>query len=141
MIRINGNAVWFSSVYSNDAYQAFKGLIERTAEKIDIPEGTRNLQHYCLAALPIKEITIPASVQTIGENVFRQSTELQKIVFAPRVGVPKINSNAFYWLANDGRAHWDSEKPCDIYVPWGEGEVAGAPWGAGKKTTIHYNHK
>ena len=26
----------------------------------------------------------------------------------------------------------------DIYVPWSEGEVAGAPWGA-KNATIHYN--
>ena len=27
----------------------------------------------------------------------------------------------------------------DIYVPWAEGEISGAPWGA-TNATIHYNH-
>ena len=27
----------------------------------------------------------------------------------------------------------------DIYVPWSQGEVAGAPWGAPAGCTVHYN--
>ena len=72
-----------------------------------------------------QDLRIPASVQTIESYAFWRCWGLAKIRF---LGTPtSISSNAFDSI--DG----------DIYVPWAEGAVAGAPWGA-TRATIHYNH-
>lgn len=71
------------------------------------------------------DIHIPASVKTIGQ--VGGSRSYPPIVYFD--GVPEsIGTNAF-----------DYASVTDIYVPWAEGEVANAPWGA-TSATIHYNH-
>lgn len=71
--------------------------------------------------------SIPATVQTIADRAFYKCNCLTNIEF---LGTPdSIHENTFYKC--------DNLK--DIYVPWAEGEVTNAPWGAPSTTTIHYN--
>ena len=71
------------------------------------------------------EIHIPNTVTTIGDNIF-SNTGITDIIFD---GTPTtINSNAF--------SNMNSLET--IYVPWAEGTVTGAPWGAGSNVTILY---
>lgn len=70
---------------------------------------------------------IPAAVATIGASAFYGCLGITEMTFA---GKPTtINATAFQNCTN----------LLDIYVPWSEGEVANAPWGA-TNATIHYNH-
>jgi hypothetical protein len=74
----------------------------------------------------ITSLTINAGMQTIASWAVPQCTGLQSITF---LGTPtSINSSAFP----------SNNKLKNIYVPWAEGEVANAPWGA-TAATIHYN--
>lgn len=75
---------------------------------------------------------MPAGLTHIGSYQFRECFGLQKIYL---YSTPVIEKNAFLRCDN----------LTDIYVPWAEGEVAGAPWGAdistsgAKQINIHYN--
>lgn len=70
---------------------------------------------------------IPSSVITISAKAFNRCYAMQKVIF---LGTPTtIGSNSF---AN-------CTSLLNIYVPWSEGEVANAPWGA-TNATIHYNY-
>lgn len=78
---------------------------------------------YCYG---LKDIELPASVETIAGMAFSNCRYLKTITFK---GKPtSLNTNAFISCQN----------VTDIYVPWAEGEVSGAPWGA-TNATIHYN--
>lgn len=69
-------------------------------------------------------LRFPATVKTIGANAFSEPRS-PHIYFE---GTPvSIDATA---LA--------TKRATDIYVPWAEGEVANAPWGA-TNATIHYN--
>lgn len=75
----------------------------------------------------LKEITIPESVGSIGGYAFYDCTSLRTVTFN---GKPdSISSKTFYNCTNLKT----------INVPWSEGEVKNAPWGA-KNSTINYNY-
>lgn len=79
---------------------------------------------YC-QALAITEI--PATVQTIGKWAFGYCNAMNTLTFK---GTPiSLNSEVFTNCNN----------LTTINVPWAEGEVANAPWGA-TKATINYNY-
>lgn len=96
---------------------------------ITLPDSLRTLSDSCLGrTLKLERITIPRSVKTIGK-AFSQCWKLAEIVFE---GTPdSIAEEALFEVGSqvEGGAH--------IYVPWAEGEVAGAPWSA-TTATIHY---
>lgn len=70
---------------------------------------------------------IPSGVQTIASQAFCGCVGLTSITFK---GTPtSIDATAFEGCTNLR----------NFYVPWSEGEVANAPWGA-TNATIHYNH-
>lgn len=69
-------------------------------------------------------LIIPASVKTIGSKAFYDCW-ITKAIFR---GTPETVNDAFNTVS----------KLSNIYVPWAEGEVEGAPWGA-TNATIHYN--
>ena len=71
----------------------------------------------------LQSITIPDSVTSIGADAFYNCTSLTIVTFE---GTPSKISTAFYNVVRD------------IYVPWAQGAVSGAPWGA-TNATIHYN--
>lgn len=71
--------------------------------------------------------SIPSSVKSIGDWAFQYCTGLTTLTFK---GTPSsIASNAFINCTNI----------TTINVPWADGAVAGAPWGA-KNATINYNY-
>ena len=70
--------------------------------------------------------SLPSGITTIVSSAFYGCTNLTSLTFN---GTPtRIDRNAFYGCTN----------LTDIYVPWSEGAVANAPWGA-TNATIHYN--
>lgn len=92
---------------------------------INIPDGVTELPNSLFDSCSnLKNITIPSSVTKIGYGVFQYCGGIN-VTFK---GKPQeINSQCF---RNAGG--------CTINVPWSEGEVANAPWGA-NSSTINYN--
>lgn len=70
---------------------------------------------------------LPETVKNLVVRSFNNILGLQKVYFH---GTPTTIENAF--------DTWPSAHITDIYVPWSQGEVANAPWGA-TNATIHYN--
>ena len=79
----------------------------------------------------LRTVTIGKNVERISGPMFYGCTALRTVIFR---GTPDIaqQSGAYPFLGLTGLD--------DIYVPWSEGQVAGAPWGA-TNATIHYNSK
>ena len=73
----------------------------------------------------LKELPYMPNLTTYGANAFRNCTSLTEVKIYKKCNV---NANTFTQCDN----------LLDIYVPWAEGEVANAPWGA-TNATIHYN--
>lgn len=72
-------------------------------------------------------VSLPSGLTTIGDNAFNNCTGLTSITFE---GTPtSISSSAFT----------DCTNLTSIKVPWAEGAIAGAPWGA-TNATITYNY-
>ena len=73
----------------------------------------------------LEELTIPASVTTIDVYMAGSQIGLKRLIF---LGKPTtISSQAFTYCTGLE----------DIYVPWEEGQVPYAPWGAAN-ATVHY---
>lgn len=69
--------------------------------------------------------SLPEGVTSIGAYAFFKCTGLTSITF---LGTPTtLTANAFFGCTNLK----------DIYVPWAEGDIGGAPWGA-TNATVHY---
>ena len=82
---------------------------------------------WSFAYAPFTEVTIPPLVATVDSRAFTNCTALKKVTFK---GIPTtIIAEAFQGCT----------ALADIYVPWAEGAVASAPWGAPDTVTIHYN--
>ena len=74
-----------------------------------------------------KDIIFNANLTSIGATAFYR-TRIKSVKFQNTDALPTIANNSF----NQCR------ELTDIYCPWGENEVANAPWGA-TNATIHYN--
>ena len=94
---------------------------------ISLPNSLKYIDgNAFLSCLLLEEITIPAAVEFIARFAFRNCTALKTVTFQ---GTPEeINANAFAGCS----------ALLTINVPWAEGAVAGAPWGA-TNATINYN--
>lgn len=127
---------------------SFAEFISGTSEAVELPYGTTAIRNYSFfknsvittVSIPgtvtsigvesfrecsgLTSIEIPANVTTVGYRAFWYDMGLTTVVFR---GIPSdIKSDAFL-----------SSGVLDIYVPWQEGAVSGAPWGA-VNATIHY---
>lgn len=81
----------------------------------------------CYRKLLITEI--PATVDYVGSSAFHGVYDKTSLTLIKFLGTPTtVGTDAF--INNTALA--------DIYVPWAEGAVANAPWGA-TNATIHYN--
>ena len=130
---------------------SFKAVIERTATEITLPNDLTKIGTYAfceflnlaLTSLPdgvtsiegqafrdcykLALTSLPDGVTSIGSNAFRNCSNLTKLTFN---GKPSsIASTAFDGCTN----------LLTINVPWAEGAVSGAPWGA-TNATINYNY-
>lgn len=108
----------------NNAFSGCRSLSIET-----LPEGLTTIGSngfYNCESIAIEDI--PSTVTSIGGAAFRGCENLYTLAFHSKVN--SLSNNAFINCTN----------LTDIYVPWGEGEVANAPWGA-PNATIHYNTK
>ena len=92
-----------------------------------LPSGITNIGNYTFNNCRSLVLTsLPSGITNIGSYAFYTCSSLASIKF---LGIPNtILSTVFI----------DCTNLIDIYVPWSEGAVANAPWGA-KNATIHYN--
>ena len=93
-----------------------------------LPEGLTSIGNAAFSGCTNLALTsLPESLTSIGNNAFQNCTSLTSITFK---GTPTtINSSAFSGCTN----------LTDIKVPWSEGAVKNAPWGA-TNATITYNY-
>lgn len=93
-----------------------------------LPDGLKSIGTYAFYKCTSLALTsLPDGILDIGTFAFYKCTNLTEITFE---GTPTtINSSAFNQCAN----------LLTINVPWSEGAVANAPWGA-TNATINYNY-
>ena len=102
------------------------GTIERlTAE--DLKGITKIKNHLFFNNTVIRYLELPDSVTELGDNCFSGCTALEEVTFR---GTPtSLDRGTFAYCTNLKR----------INVPWAEGEVGNAPWGA-DNAVINYNY-
>ena len=104
-----------------------EAFLQADMKNIIIPQGVTNIGERAFnSCTKLRSIIIPASVTTIGEGAFSVCPTLSTVTFN---GTPATLPGLFY----------SDSKLTTINVPWAEGEVAGAPWGA-TNATINYNY-
>ena len=94
-------------------------------KNIKISNGVEVIRESAFENSGLSAVELPMSLSAIWANAFAYNASLKSVRFNSK---PTIYSQVF--------ANCTNLK--DIYVPWSEGEVDGAPWGA-TKATIHYN--
>lgn len=94
-----------------------------------LPSGLTTIGNRAFNECSVLKITeIPSGVTSIGNNAFIYCSNLSSLTFK---GTPtSISSNAFQSCSNLKT----------INVPWAQGAVSSAPWGA-TNATINYNYK
>lgn len=103
---------------------AFMSCLNLT--NVILPNHLKIIKKNILAGSSIITLSIPTEVKEINQFAFTQCHSLHTVTFD---GTPSsIASNIFQ----------ECNALSDIYVPWSEGDVAGAPWGA-PYANIHYN--
>lgn len=110
------------------SYDISVGYLEGTTSKPVLdPSATsiRAFMFYNYAKLALT--SLPSGLTSIGSNAFKSCMSIESITFE---GTPdSINSSAFKYCT----------RLLTLNVPWAEGAVANAPWGA-TKATINYNY-
>lgn len=93
-----------------------------------LPSGLTSIGNHAFNSCQVLAITsIPSGVTSIGANAFTNCSNLRSITFeGTPTSIYATSFNACYQLKT-------------INVPWAEGEVANAPWGA-TSATINYNY-
>jgi hypothetical protein len=95
---------------------------------IELPEGLTGISLRAFEESGLESIVIPAGVGSIGEYTFGWCYALTNVTFK---GTP---------TSIDEETFKSCTQAMTINVPWAEGAVAGAPWGA-TNATINYNYK
>lgn len=107
---------------------SFKAVIEGTATNPTLPSDLTKIRSYAFYNCDNLALTsLPEGVTTIENYAFSGCTGITSMTFK---GTPDtIYDNVFKGCAN----------LTTINVPWAEGAVANAPWGA-TNATINYNY-
>lgn len=129
----------------------FIKMVERSSSNIAIPYGCTTVGDYAFYYHgSLTSVNLPDTISTIGYRSFYQCSNLAIDKFP--TGLTKIDSQAFYncrgltsitfkstptSIANN--AFGTCINITTINVPWAQGTVAGAPWGA-TNATINYNY-
>lgn len=122
---------------------------------VGLPSTLQTIENSAFEGSPVRVGQFPDSLEEISYDAFYNSDNLA-VVFSP--GISKIGSSAFYGNANLKevtfvKTNQKSGTPAEladdafdncpnlvkINVPWGEGEVPGAPWGA-VNATVNYKY-
>ena len=131
---------------------SFKAVIERTAVNPTIPSDLTSIGKYAFYncnklaltslpagvtsisdyaffnCVPLALTSLPAGVTSIGPSAFQNCKGIKKVTFEG-IQTGMISSSAFQGCTN----------LTVINVPWAEGAVPNAPWGA-TNATINYNY-
>ena len=95
---------------------------------ISLPESVTSIGHLAFTGCTNLALTsLPEGLTSIGDESFSGCANLA-LTSLPE-GLTSIGANAFFGCTN----------LTDIKVPWAEGAVSGAPWGA-TNATITYNY-
>ena len=95
--------------------------------KVILHDAITHIGGDAFAYTGLTDVDLPASIVNLGYTAFGNCSALVRVTFR---GTPTtIHTKAF--SNNAGLV--------EINVPWAEGEVAGAPWGA-TNATINYNY-
>lgn len=99
----------------------------RNVEFESIPEGVTEIESFSFnGASPADSMTFPSSLDKMYE-AFERNMSIKSVTFK---GTPTLlHAYCFF----------DCKNLLTINVPWAEGEVSGAPWGA-TNATINYNY-
>lgn len=127
----NGYYVELKDVYIPDWIVNFNiGMFKNCANLQNIYGNAENVYNIDAGAFEgcssLKDVPYMPKLSKIENNGFARCKGLTRFNFY--MTATSITDNAFSGCTN----------LLDIYVPWGEGEVKNAPWGA-KNATIHYN--
>ena len=106
--------------------EEFIKMVERSATEITLPNGLTKIRKNAFQKYStLNSVEIPGTVTIIGSNAFYSCTGLEDVTFK---GTPtSIDSTAFNGCTN----------LTTIRVPWSEGEVENAPWGATSANLIY----
>ena len=130
---------------------SFRAVIERTAVNPTLPSDLTQIGSYAFNSCTNLALTsLPAGLTSIGEGAFNGCTNLA-LTSLP-AGLTSIGSYAFDSCTGLTSITFQG-KPASISssafprcfnlttinVPWAEGAVTGAPWGA-TNATINYNY-
>ena len=123
----NGNLTDFTS-HGYQKLRAYLFYEQSFLTNPSLPEGLTSIGESAFKECTSLALTsLPESLTSIGASAFSYCTSLTSITFK---GTPtNINSSAFYGCTN----------LIDIKVPWAQGAVSGAPWGA-TNAIITYNY-
>lgn len=91
-----------------------------------LPSGMTSIGAYAFKqGTGLASITLPPALTTIGDFAFANCTGLETVKFTSTVSsIP-------------GGVFSGCPKLSTIYVPWSQGQVANAPWGASSATIIY----
>lgn len=120
-------------------------------ESISLPNGVTSIgSNAFYECSNLESISLPSDLKSIGDSVFYKCTNLA-LTSLPN-GVTSIGNNAFYACGGITEITFEGTpksiassafnqctKLLTINVPWAEGAVSGAPWGA-TNATINYNY-
>ena len=126
--------------------RSFQGC--RNLALTSLPSGLTVIGRSCfLNCSKIAITSIPDGVTDILSETFRNCTSLTSMILP--AGITTIGGYAFTSSLvavtfkgtpnSIATSSFNAPTLRDIYVPWSEGEVANAPWGA-TNATIHYNY-
>lgn len=91
-----------------------------------LPSGITSIGAYAFKqGTGLASITLPPALTTIGDFAFANCTGLETVKFTSTVS--SIPNGVFSGCP----------KLSTIYVPWSQGQVANAPWGASNATIIY----
>ena len=127
-------------------------------ENVNIPSGVKRIGQHAFAYVPIKSLMLGNKIEVVSDAAFSYNNKITTAVIdATASNSLSLGSNIFafcsylervYIFARPGAeisispyAFSNCDNLVDIYVSWGYGEVAGAPWGGSGDVTMHHNVK
>lgn len=121
----------------------------RNLSSVAIPNTVSMIDMDAFSETALTSIVIPSSVRYIGPQAFYGCSSLSNVVLSE--GLENMSGSSIFYgtllttitlpstLTNIDAYSLNCNTLTTINVPWAEGEVANAPWGA-TNATINYNY-